>query len=174
MSRRMNHAHLAARQNEWVKEIGENARHAAREAGATPHEIVAIDSDLEALRYFVDYMTRFEFDNDGKQMPPPSINRFMVNEGLDWPAFSAWLKIDAKRQAALEQAKKERGYIERESLKDGWWNTALMVPVDPVTHADVHRSRDSIAKSVGAFTPVDGGQVTGSVTITFNADDANV
>ena len=137
----MNHATLAAIVNEWVKEIGSNARYAAKEVGATEQELFDMRDDEQALRYLVDSLV------GGATIP-----QFMIDEGLDWPAFSAWLMVEPKRYEAYQAALKNRSFIAKENLRDGWWRTAgIAVPEAAATHGDVHKAREALAKDLKMF-----------------------
>ncbi len=148
MSKRMRHAEMAANQNEWVKECWFNAKHAAKELGATPEFLAAMDPDEEAMKYTISRLLEQE---DGKRT---SIPQFMVDEGLDWSSYAAWIEVSPKRKAAWESLKKDRNFFARESLLHGWWQTAGMKPDSAVTHGDVSKARDSIAKAEGIFKQV--------------------
>ncbi len=161
MSSRINHAQLAAAVNEWVREIGVNAKHAAREAGASADDIASIDNDKEALAYLVAELI------GGKTVP-----QFMTDEGLSWPAFAAWLQVEPKRYEAYQAALKDRSFIAKESLRDGWWKTARMVPEETASHSDVHKAREALAKDLKMFD--DKASVTGGIHITFTKDDVSV
>lgn len=46
----------------------------------------------------------------------------------------------------------DRDAFRKERLFDGWWMTAEQVPEEVVTHGDVHKAREALAKGMGVFT----------------------
>lgn len=153
----MRAAHGAANQNEWVKECWCNAKHAAKELGATPEEILKLDPDEEALKYTISRLLEIE---EGKRT---SIPQFMIDEGLEWQHFSAWIEVVPARAQAWERLKKERNFFDKESLRDGWWRTAQLQTPTLAEHSDVARARDALARSLGVFT--EKVEHTGTVTV---------
>jgi len=73
----------------------------------------------------------------------------------------AWIRKDDKRNGLYSGAMMARGEWRRESLLDGWWDTAVQVPQDAVTHGDVHKARDALAKAEGMYKVDDSGNKLG-------------
>lgn len=93
---------------------------------------------------------------------------------LNWGLLAAWIRKDPGRDGRFRQALVDRGALRKERLLDGWWRTADAVVVDAVTHGDVHKAREALAKAEGVFeggkavTINQGGDGTPrSITVTF-------
>lgn len=103
-----------------------------------------------------------------------SIPEFCQQQGLMWGVLAAWIRKDEERNKRYQQALADRGAMRKEHLLDGWWQTAKEVPESAVTHGDVHKAREALAKAEGVFesgkagitvTPGDG--TPKSITVTF-------
>lgn len=95
-----------------------------------------------------------------------SLVKFVEEEGLDWKVFSAWVN-DEKRIGRYQEALKARSVVRREKLLDGWWETAVMVVEEAVTHGDVHRAREALGKAEGVFERAATVSVAGDGKITI-------
>ena len=85
--------------------------------------------------------------------------------GLMWGVLSAWIRKDARRNEIYQQAMLDRSALRRERLLDGWWATASQVPEEEVTHGDVHKAREALAKAEGVFSDAAKVQVDTQITI---------
>ena len=89
--------------------------------------------------------------------------------GLNWGVLAAWIRGDDVRNARFQQAMADRDAFRKERLLDGWWRTAELVPAEVVTHGDVHKAREALAKAAGVFK--DTQQTNVGVTVRFDAVD---
>ena len=81
-----------------------------------------------------------------------SMQDFCMQNGLNWGLVAAWIRNSPERNARFQQAMMDRDAWRKERLLDGWWKTAESVPEEAVTHGDVHKARESLAKAEGVFT----------------------
>ena len=103
-----------------------------------------------------------------------SMIAFCKHYGLDYGVVGSWIRGDKDRDVVYQAALRDRGSYRREKLVDGFWQTAQMVPVDPVSHGDVHRAREALAKVEGMYKTDDnggrfggGGGMPEKITIVF-------
>jgi hypothetical protein len=90
--------------------------------------------------------------------------------GLKWGVLAAWVRKDARRNALFEQAMADRKMYFKEKLMDGWWRTeGEPIPDGVATHGDIHKARESIAKTLGMYS--EGVQVGASVTVVLDKLD---
>ena len=94
-----------------------------------------------------------------------SMRALCEHYGLTWGVVAAWIRKDRDRDARYSQAMMDRSAMRRERLLDGWWETAESVPEDVVTHGDVHRARESLAKAEGVVSDAAKVQVDTQITI---------
>lgn len=80
-----------------------------------------------------------------------SMQDFCVQNGLNWGLLAAWIRGNPDRNARYSQALMDRDVWRKERLIDGWWQTAESVPEEAVTHGDVHKARESLAKASGMY-----------------------
>lgn len=80
-----------------------------------------------------------------------SMQEFCVQNGLNWGTVHAWIRKSPERNDRYRQAMIDRGALRRERLLDGWWKVADSKVEEPVTHGDVQKARDSLAKAEGLF-----------------------
>jgi hypothetical protein len=85
--------------------------------------------------------------------------------GLQWGVVAAWIRKNPERDARYSQAMADRSAFRREKLLDGWWATAESVPEEVVTHGDVAKARESLAKAEGVYSDAAKVQVDTQVTI---------
>lgn len=84
---------------------------------------------------------------DGK-----SLREMCDTYALTWGVLAAWIRQDKERNFRYQQALIDRKAFQQERLLDGWWETANL-PVDaPASHGDVHKARDSLAKTLGMYS----------------------
>ena len=76
-----------------------------------------------------------------------------------------WIRKSPDRDGRYSQAMQDRSAFRREKLLDGWWATADSVPEDVVSHGDVAKARESLAKSEGMYE--DGSKVKVDTQITI-------
>ena len=85
--------------------------------------------------------------------------------GLQWGVVAAWIRKSPERDSRYIQAMLDRSAFRKERLLDGWWKTAQAVPEDVVTHGDVAKARDALAKAEGVYS--EGGKVQVDTQITI-------
>jgi len=141
MSSRLTYANGAAVLTDWVLECGQNA----------PEGVGAEDAA-------VDFIAAWLCNGNSMQ---ELVNRY----GLNWGVLAAWIRKDDKRNARYQQAMLDRSAFRKEKLLDGWWTTAVQVPEDVVTHGDVHKARESLAKAEGLFSDAARVVVDNNITI---------
>jgi len=90
-----------------------------------------------------------------------SVKKLCEEYGLNWGVLWAWIRKDDKRNGLYSGAMIARGEWRREALLDGWWDTAAKVPEENVTHGDVHKARDALAKAEGMYKVDDSGNKLG-------------
>ena len=116
--------------------------------------VLTCGSDKEAIEVVVAHIA-----NGG------SVRDLCTHYGLDWGVLWAWIRKDNGRNGMYEGAMMARGEYRREALLDGWWGTANMEVEDRVTHGDVHKARDALAKVEGMYD--DGAKVKVDTQITI-------
>lgn len=94
-----------------------------------------------------------------------SMQELCTRYGLNWGVLAAWIRRDDKRNHRFQQAMQDRSAFRKERLLDGWWQTAQMVPEEVVSHGDVHKAREALAKSEGLYNDAAKVQVDTQVTI---------
>ena len=99
-----------------------------------------------------------------------SLQKLCGHYGLNWGVLAGWIRNDAARNARFQQAMLDRDAFRKERLLDGWWETASQVPAEVVTHGDVHKARESLAKSVGVFNDGAKVQVDTQITIVHRSE----
>ena len=85
--------------------------------------------------------------------------------GLQWGVVAAWIRKSPERDGRYSQAMVDRSAFRREKLLDGWWDTAEQVPEELVTHGDVAKARDALAKAEGMYSDKASVQVDTNITI---------
>lgn len=80
-----------------------------------------------------------------------SLTEFCRQNGLNWGLLAAWIRKSPERNARFQQALMDRDAWRKERLLDGWWDTASREPEVAVTHGDVHKAREALAKASGLF-----------------------
>ena len=94
-----------------------------------------------------------------------SLQKLCGHYGLNWGVLAGWIRNDAARNARFSQAMMDRNAFRKERLLDGWWETAQAVPEDVVTHGDVAKARESLAKAEGVYSDASKVQVDTQITI---------
>ena len=102
-----------------------------------------------------------------------AVQAFCERYGLNWWVLAGWIRKSPERDSIYKQAMADRSAFRQEALLDGWWRTASMLPVAEVTHGDVHKAREALAKAEGMFKPdvseagSGGNGMPSKITITF-------
>ena len=99
-----------------------------------------------------------------------SLQKLCGHYGLNWGVLAGWIRNDPVRNARFSQAMLDRDAFRKERLLDGWWETASQVPKDGVTHGDVAKARDALAKAEGVFNDAAKVQVDTQVTIVHRSE----
>ena len=94
-----------------------------------------------------------------------SMDQLCSETGMNWGVLTAWVRSDEKRNARFMQAIEDRKAQRKEKLLDQWWKVADKESEDPLTHHDIHRARESLAKAEGVFSS--GVNVSGDAKITI-------
>lgn len=94
-----------------------------------------------------------------------SMRELCERYGLQWGVVAAWIRKNPERDARYSQAMQDRSAFRREKLLDGWWQTAESVPEEVVTHGDVAKARESLAKAEGVYNDAAKVQVDTQITI---------
>lgn len=114
----------------------------------------------------IDYLASWLADGN-------SMQALCTQYSLTWGVLAAWIRKSPERDGRYRQAMLDRSALRKERLIDGWWDTAAQVPEDAVTHGDVHKARESLAKAEGVFekgasVSIGSGDGTPkSITVTF-------
>jgi len=116
--------------------------------------VLSCGSEKEAIEVVVAYVA-----NGG------SVKKMCEHYGLDWGVLWAWIRKDNDRNGLYSAAMMARGEWRKEALLDGWWDTAGQIPDEGVTHGDVHKARDALAKAEGLYD--DGAKVKVDTQITI-------
>lgn len=153
MSSRLTYAAGGAALAEWVVQCWTDA---PVKADGTRYE-----PDEAAIGYLAQWVA------DGN-----SVQAFCERYGLNWGVLAGWIRKSPERDAIYRQALVDRSAFRRERLLDGWWQTASAVVEDKVTHADVHKAREALAKADGMFAGEKaesggGGGMPSKITIMF-------
>ena len=146
MSSRLTYAAGGAALAEWVVQCWTDA---PVKADGTRYE-----PDEAAIGYLAQWVA------DGN-----SVQAFCERYNLNWGVLAGWIRKSPERDAIYRQALVDRSAYRQEALLDGWWRTASMSPVAEVTHGDVHKARESLAKVGGMFTPDNAVKVDTQITI---------
>ena len=141
MSSRLTYANGAAVLVDFIRECEQCA----------PAGVVGDDA---AIEYIAAWLA------DGGSMPG-----LCERYSLNWGVLTAWIRRSPERDARYRQAMLDRRAMRRERLLDGWWATAGEVPEDGVTHGDVHKARESLAKAEGLYSEAASVKVDTQVTI---------
>ena len=99
-----------------------------------------------------------------------SVQALCNQYGLTWGVLAAWIRKSPERDARYSQAMLDRSAARRERLLDGWWQTAEMKPEDAVTHGDVAKARESLAKAEGMYGEANKVQVDTQITIVHRSE----
>lgn len=94
-----------------------------------------------------------------------SVQEFCERYGLNWGVLAGWIRKSPERDAIYRQALVDRDAWRKEKLLDLWWQTAEGVVAAELTHGDVHKARESLAKVGGMFTPDNAVKVDTHITI---------
>jgi hypothetical protein len=140
MSSRITYANGAAVLTDWILECASNR------------------PDLTAEEAAIDYIVAW-LANGG------SMQDFVGRYSLNWGVLAAWIRKDERRNAMYQQAMMDRSAFRKEKLIDGWLSTAAMVPEDVVSHGDVHKAREALAKVEGLYNDAAKVQVDTQITI---------
>ena len=141
MSSRLTYANGAAVLVDWIRECEQCAP-------------VGVSGDDAALEFLAAWLA------DGGSM-----KGLCERYGLMWGVLAAWVRSDPVREQRYQQALMDRSALRREKLLDGWWETAERAPVDEVSHGDVHKAREALAKAEGVFSDASRVVVDNHVTI---------
>lgn len=106
----------------------------------------------------IDYIAQWLSDGN-------SMKALCDSYGLQWGVVAAWIRRNPERDARYSQAMQDRSAFRREKLLDGWWQTAESRPEEVVTHGDVAKARDALAKAEGVYE--DGNKVKVDTQITI-------
>ena len=140
MSSRLTYANGAASLVDWIREC----------EAMTPE----LSGDEAAIEYLAAWLA-----NGG------SMRDLVERYGLNWGVLAGWIRGNDEREGRYRQALIDRSALRREKLLDGWWVTAEGVPEDEVTHGDVAKARDALAKAEGVFSDAGNVKVDTRVTI---------
>ena len=94
-----------------------------------------------------------------------SLMKLCKEYSLNWGVLWAWIRKDAGRNQMYQEAMLARGQLRKEWLIDEWKTTAVMKPADDVSHGDVHKAREALAKAEGVFSDANKVQVDTQITI---------
>ena len=94
-----------------------------------------------------------------------SVQAFCERYGLNWGVLAGWIRKSPERDAIYRQALVDRDAWRKEKLLDLWWRTAEAASPDELTHGDIHKARESLAKVGGMFTPDNSVKVDTQITI---------
>lgn len=94
-----------------------------------------------------------------------SVQAFCERYGLNWGVLAGWIRKSPERDAIYRQALVDRDAWRKEKLLDLWWRTAEASSPDELTHGDIHKARESLAKVGGMFTPDTSVKVDTQITI---------
>jgi hypothetical protein len=131
MSSRLTYANGAASLVDWIRECEQ----------MTPE----LKGDDAAIEFIAAWLSNPDPERS-------SLQKLCGAYGLNWGVLAGWIRRDPVRNARFQQAMADRDAFRKERLLDGWWQTAEQKPEDVVTHGDVHKARESLAKAVGVFT----------------------
>lgn len=112
----------------------------ANAAAVLTDKVIEWGGESEAIDYLTSHLA-----NGG------SMQDFCEQNGLNWGLVAAWIRGNPERNARFQQAMLDRDAWRKERLLDGWWKTAESVPEEVVTHGDVHKARESLAKASGMY-----------------------
>lgn len=112
----------------------------ASAAAVLADKVLEWGGEQEAIDYLTSHLA-----NGG------SMQDFCALNGLNWGLVAAWIRGDSERNTRYQQAMADRSAYRKERLLDGWWQTAAQVPDEGVTHGDVHKAREALAKAEGVF-----------------------
>lgn len=144
MSSRITYAHAAAVLVDWIAEQG---------------------GDTEAVNFIAAWLSAPRKTNDEGEFHNNSIQALCQTYALNWGLLSAWIRQDPERDRRFKQALADRQALRKERLLDDWWKTADTEPRTDVTHGDVHKAREALAKADGIFSDKLNIQHTGDVQV---------
>lgn len=145
MSSRINYANNAAVLVDWIRECDQLSPESRGDDAA------------------IDFIATWLADGG-------SMARLCEQYGLNWGTLAAWVRKDQRRNERFAQAMVDRKAYRQERLIDGWWDTAQSNVEEAAGHGDVHKARESLAKTMGMFK--EEVSVSGGVTVRFDAVDA--
>lgn len=146
MSSRLTYAAGGAALAEWVVQCWTDA------------PVKADGSRYEPDEAAIGYLAQWVADGE-------SVQAFCERYGLNWGVLAGWIRKSPERDAIYRQALVDRDAWRKEKLLDLWWRTAEAVSPDELTHGDIHKARESLAKVGGMFTPDTSVKVDTQITI---------
>lgn len=131
MSSRLTYANAAAVLVDWIAEQG---------------------GEAEAIEFIAAWLADAKTGEHNNSM-----QALCDTYALNWGLLAAWIRKEPERDTRYRQAMADRGAMRKERLLDGWWKTAALEPAQEVSHGDVHKAREALAKAEGVFAEGKGG-----------------